>query len=263
MVYKVSDVQISGGRIIGDRDNHLGTTGQWGHGVQVLGSSRVIVRDIHVSKCWGDGICVGGAMVSNAAPIPSREVVVANVVSTGNRRHGLTIANANGVRVYDSEFSSNRGLEFACGIDIEPSNGNPASNIHIENCTITLNERNGVEMHAGASSIVVQDCTIHSNTGYGVFSVGVQGVYVAKNSIKYNGLAGVAVRAGCVNHQISRNYFYYNSKRFHNSVPTLQSTATLINGYRYAGHTERGTGISDIRITYNYYYDATFLNRFL
>lgn len=264
MLFKITNVEISGGRIVGERDAHLGTSGQWGHGIQVLGSTGVIIRDIHVSKCWGDGVCVGGAMVAEGvAPLPSRTVTIANVVSTGNRRHGLTIANAHGVRVYDSEFSSNRGLEFACGIDIEPANGNPASNIHIENCEITFNERNGVEMHEGARSIVVQDCKIQSNTGYGVFSLRVQDVYVARNSIKHNGLAGVAVRTGCVNHQISRNYFYYNSKRFHNSTPTLQATPTSVQGYRYNGHTELASGISDIRITYNYYYDATFLNRFL
>ena len=54
---------LSGGRIIGDRDNHLGTTGEWGHGIMIRGSSRVTVRDIHISRCWGDGVSIGGAIL--------------------------------------------------------------------------------------------------------------------------------------------------------------------------------------------------------
>ena len=38
-VQGVSDVEISGGRIIGERDAHLGTTGEWGHGVMIRGAS--------------------------------------------------------------------------------------------------------------------------------------------------------------------------------------------------------------------------------
>jgi polygalacturonase len=45
----VDDVEISGGRIIGERAGHLGTTGEWGHGIQIVGASRVTVRDIRIS----------------------------------------------------------------------------------------------------------------------------------------------------------------------------------------------------------------------
>ena len=57
---RVSDVEISGGRIQGDRDGHLGDSGEWGHGVALYGARRVTVRDIQVSGCWGDGIAIGG-----------------------------------------------------------------------------------------------------------------------------------------------------------------------------------------------------------
>jgi len=39
----VHDVEISGGRIIGDRDTHVGTTGEGGHGIKIRGASRVTI----------------------------------------------------------------------------------------------------------------------------------------------------------------------------------------------------------------------------
>jgi len=54
LVQAVHDVTISGGRIVGDRDRHLGLEGEWGHGIAIYDGVRVVVRDIHISRCWGD-----------------------------------------------------------------------------------------------------------------------------------------------------------------------------------------------------------------
>jgi hypothetical protein len=97
-VYKVSDVEISGGQIIGERDQHMGTTGEWGHAIMVRGSKRVTVRDIRLSRCWGDGLSIGGAAATTGT-IPSEDVAVANIVSTGNRRQAVTIGRSRGVKV--------------------------------------------------------------------------------------------------------------------------------------------------------------------
>ena len=69
--YKVSDVEISGGQVIGDRYGHLGTTGEWGHGGVRARSQRVTVRDMLLADCWGDGMSIGAALVFGGA-IPSR-----------------------------------------------------------------------------------------------------------------------------------------------------------------------------------------------
>src|SRR5688500_17457281 len=75
MLHKVSDVEISGGEIEGDRDRHLGTTGQWGHGIMVRGASRVTIRDMLIRKCWGDGISI-------AAKTDVRKVISVDIVFT-------------------------------------------------------------------------------------------------------------------------------------------------------------------------------------
>ncbi|WP_368564200.1 right-handed parallel beta-helix repeat-containing protein [Pseudoxanthomonas sp. UTMC 1351] len=257
MLYKVNNVEISGGRLVGDRDNHLGTTGEWGHGIQVLGSTSIVIRDIHVSKCWGDGVCVGGAMVSNAAPIASRSITIANVVSTGNRRHGLTIANAHGVRVYDSEFSNCNGLTFGCGIDIEPSNSNTASDIRIENCLLDNNQANGIMVYKRVSTVTIKRCTITSNGGYGVLTIAPLTGYISQNRIRHNYLQGLMLRAGTYNYKAAGNYFRNNNTRLH-GVKTAASPyvamSGLVGGNNGNGaHIQKTDDCRSIGVTTNYY----------
>ena len=101
------EVEISGGRIVGDRDDHLGSKGEWGHGIMVRAAVAVTLRNLHISRCWGDGISIGG--ISGKPSIPSRDVVVADVVSDGNRRQGLSIGDSRQVRVVRCSFLNTGG----------------------------------------------------------------------------------------------------------------------------------------------------------
>lgn len=257
MLYKVTDVQISGGQIIGDRDVHLGKTGEWGHGIQILGSTRVTVRDIHVSRCWGDGICVGGATVENATPIPSRDIAIANVFSIGNRRHGLTIANAHGVRVYDSEFSSNRGLSFSCGIDVEPSNENKASNILIENCDVRKNEANGIMVYKRVQNVTIKKCYVEENSGYGILTISPYDGNITQNRVRHNMLVGLMIRVRTDNYQVSGNYFRNNNASLHGvkyTTATALPVAGMVGGNKGTGaHIAKTSDCTNIRVLTNYY----------
>ena len=143
--FKVSDVEISGGQIVGERAKHQGTEGEWGHGIMLRGASRVTVRNIRISDCWGDGISIGGADERQATP--SEGIFIANVVCTGNRRQGLSIGRSRNVRVYDSEFSNTAGTDPGCGIDIEPDRPGGTSGVHIENCVVRNNRGGGIQIY--------------------------------------------------------------------------------------------------------------------
>src|SRR5690606_8091018 len=114
----------------GDRDTHLGHSGEWGHGIALDGAERVTVRDIRVTRCWGDGVRIGPARAGEPERwLPCRDVALAGVVCDGNRRQGLSITAARNVRVVDCEFSNTRGTAPQCGIDIEPNKGSSAEGI--------------------------------------------------------------------------------------------------------------------------------------
>lgn len=247
MIYKVSDVEVSGGEIVGDRDTHLGTTGEWGHGIMVRGAARVTIRDMRISKCWGDGVSIGGAMMPTGPSLASNDVVIANIVSTGNRRQGLSIGRSNRVRVYDSEFSGTSGTAPACGIDIEPDADDlgVCTAAHIENCLIRNNAGNGIQVYKRVDGVTIKSCVIELNKGYGILTIGAKNGYVALNQIRHNRETGAMFRVNTANYQISSNVFRNNLTRLYGVRP---ATAPLITMTGFVSGNS-GTGAHIVRTT--------------
>src|SRR5690606_6578084 len=54
-----NNVKLVRPKLVGERDDHLGTTGEWGYGIGLGGASDVEIVEPDVSKMWGDGIYVG------------------------------------------------------------------------------------------------------------------------------------------------------------------------------------------------------------
>lgn len=219
----VKDVEIAGGQLVGERETHIyasGTTDEWNHGMAINGSSRVTIRDIRISKCTGDGICIGGA---------STDVVIANVVCTQNRRQGLSITQCTNVRVYDSEFSYTQGTKPECGIDIEPDPPYSASNIRIENCWIHNNKANGIQVYKRTSGVTLKSNTIEYNTGYGILAIGAGGGSIVSNQIKHNRLYGIGLRAISHHFSVSGNTFR-NNKTMYFGVKVSTTTPITVTG---------------------------------
>lgn len=210
----VHDVEISGGQIIGERDNHLGTGGEGGHGIRIRGSQRVTIRDIRISRGWGDGITVGPRPNYRAHFTYSRDVVVANVVCTGNRRNGLSIGNVIGMKVYDSEFSDTHGTTPECGIDVEPDRDiddqGYNDQVWIENCVMRGNAKYGMNVWNRARNLTVTNCTITGNKTCGVVCTGLNGGAFVENQIHNNMSTGLFIKTGTNNVSIRGNTFYNN-----------------------------------------------------
>ena len=202
-----SNVEISGGRLIGDRATHVysgGGTHEWGHGLQILGGRNVTVRDMHVSNCTGDGVCIGGK---------SYDVAIANIVSTRNRRQGLSVTNCSNIKVYDSEFSYTQGTAPECGIDLEPDDGYTCSTVRIVNCWLHHNKRYGINVWKRVSSVVVALNTIERNGSLGMSTYGCSGLTVAKNTFRYNSATGIVYNDGTRNVSHRYNWSYGNYTR--------------------------------------------------
>ena len=261
MAMQVNDVEISGGRIIGDRDAHLGTTGEWGHGIMLRGSNRVTVRDIHISNGWGDGISIGGAAQASGAVIPCTDVAIHNIVSTNNRRQGLTIGCSRNVKVYDSEFSNSNGIEPQCGIDIEPDINDlrTTDTVHIQNCLIRKNKGNGILVYKRVTGVTIKNNTIEYNGGYGVLTVGANGGYIALNRMNRNYLCGLMFSSTSNDYQASSNVFRNNYTKIFGSHTTnyaLVSMTGIKKGILPTGndpHVQKASTATNIRVTSNQY----------
>lgn len=211
LAQELEDVEISGGRIIGDRDSHLATTGEWGHGIRVRGCSGITIRNIHISRCWGDGISAGGIKKPGEPNRPGRDYVLEKVVCTGNRRQGLTIGSSRGVRIRDCEFSDTGGIPPSAGIDIEPDTG-VASDIVIENCLVRGNRGPGISLYKRAADVTIKNCTIERNRGDGILAVTAIDCVFTDNIIRENTLRGIHLRTGSRNVRIAGNRLKGNDR---------------------------------------------------
>ncbi|MCL1634894.1 right-handed parallel beta-helix repeat-containing protein [Luteimonas sp. SX5] len=226
LALQVENVEISGGRIVGDRDSHLGTGGEWGHGIRVRGCTAVTIRDIHISRCWGDGISAGGVIFKGGSSTPGRDLLIADVVCTGNRRQGLTLGSYRGAVVRDSEFSGTGGTPPAAGIDIEPDT-DVARDILIENCLVRGNRGPGIQLYKRAAEVTIRKCTIERNRGDGILGLAAIDCVIVDNQIRNNGSRGVSLRAGSRNVRIAGNRFVGNLQGGKQQIRTADDSVAV------------------------------------
>lgn len=256
MLGQVSDVEISGGEIQGDRHRHLGTAGEWGHGIMARGSSRITIRDILIRDCWGDGISIAATTLYSPTPgIPCVDVAIANIACIGNRRQGMSVGRSQNVRIYDSEFSYTSGVTPGCGIDIESDYEHAnASNIHIENCIFRYNQGNGIQAYKRSEGVTIKRNTIERNQGYGILVMGSRQGFVALNTIRHNQMIGIGIRAQSNGYVLAQNRFYNNARQFRSFDRARVTPAIALAGNVRTDHTEV-KGSSGISINTNLYED--------
>ena len=207
-INNASNVTISGGNIIGDRDQHLGTKGEWGMGVDIRGSHTVLLENVQISKCWGDGIYVGSTNDTDSGQ--SADITLRGVLSTQNRRQGLSIVSCNGALIEQSEFNGTHGTSPAAGIDIEPNKGEVVENVRIVNCTARGNHGDGFQFYGDAPGAQIRNCSVEGgistgNGNYGVRLAGTSNCGVTNVKISENASRGVYVQKSARDCLISSN----------------------------------------------------------
>ena len=151
----VSDVAVVGGTLLGDRDEHQGSAGEWGMGIMVMeGAERITIDRVTSRKMWGDGFYVGSG----------KHVTFCSVVADRNRRQGLSITQAHDVTVTDSVFSNTRGTDPSAGIDLEPDRPDQTiTRVLIRRSKFLRNAGPGVLIAAQKRAQNVSDVVISNN----------------------------------------------------------------------------------------------------
>jgi parallel beta-helix repeat protein len=171
MVLSTNNVKIIGGTIEGERSQHKGSGGEWGMGIEVVGSKHVTIQDLTTKENWGDGIYVTDSDAGN-----SEDVNILNVVADHNRRQGISIVSAEGMLIKNSVFKNTEGTLPENGLDIEPNPGQTVKNVSIVNNQFINNS-------GGAMQVGVP----FSNTGRATSS----GHLIEGNTLTKNGFKGI------------------------------------------------------------------------
>jgi hypothetical protein len=140
---QVSNVKVIGCTIVGDRSTHNGSTGEWGYGIGIWGSTDIWLEDLIVSNCWGDGIYINRAQYPSQA-YRSARIHGKGALSTNNRRQGMSVIDGDDIEFTDSNFTYTQGTAPQAGIDVEPGGyGNIVNNFSCIGCNFTGNSGDG------------------------------------------------------------------------------------------------------------------------
>jgi len=238
----VNNVEFCNLRLVGERYTHDlsgSSTDEWCHGIQIIGAQHVTVRACIISDCTGDGICVG-----RYNGVDPSDIIICDVVCTGNRRQALSLTGGDTLQVYDSEFSNTYGTAPQNGIDIEPMGGANLSNITIDNCLIRNNSGDGIELNANGTAtsvtnLTVQNCLLAENYWHGIAvhgsgTIDTGGIY--GNAFYQNGNIGLSLADSPTNYTIGalNKDGNFTNNFANNNVGTYSypnNTSSDVNGY--------------------------------
>ena len=164
-IYNKKNVKIEGGEILGDRESHTGSDGEWGYGIAISGGENISIKNLKVSNLWGDGINIQHVNVNNETEI-SKNILLENIISDNNRRQGMSIEGGDGLYFYNCEFVNTNGTPPQCGVDIEPWHSESiVKNVLFYKCKFNNNNHAGLLMggSANVSNIEVIECEANGN----------------------------------------------------------------------------------------------------
>ncbi|MGB3065748.1 hypothetical protein [Sphingobacterium thalpophilum] len=142
-IKQVQNVRLYNPKIIGERDKHQGSSGEWGMGINITSSIGVDVFNPTVRNCWGDGIYIG-----LDGKILSRDIKIKGGRLDYNRRNGLSIVSGRNIVVDGILISNTYGTKPMSGIDIEPnSNSAEVSDIYLKNIRTVNNFNEGILLY--------------------------------------------------------------------------------------------------------------------
>lgn len=154
VLVKGKNIVITGtGSIIGDRFEHLGTSGEWGIGIDVSYSESVIIDGITVKNCWGDCIYVGDN---------SRDIKIRNCVLTSSRRQGISVTSGEHIEISRCYISNISGTNPQYAIDLEPNCGDTVQDVKIESI-VSDNCIGGIQVWGNAEKAVIKDVIIENS----------------------------------------------------------------------------------------------------
>lgn len=138
LVKNVSNVSIKGkGKLIGDKQFHIGKTGEFGFGVGLCQSNNVLVEGIECYDFWGDAI-----YLSYRTPV-CENIRIKDVYLHDCRRQGISITGGKNIIVENFRIENILGTNPQSAIDIENHSASPIQNVRVNNGQI-INCKQGV-----------------------------------------------------------------------------------------------------------------------
>jgi hypothetical protein len=231
-------------QVYGERAGHIGTTGESGFGIYVIASKNVKIYGGLCKDWWGDGIYIGAFSVGTHYNCES--VLVDGVTCDNNRRQGMSITAAVGVKVRGGNFNNTNGTAPQSGIDIEPNASFACRDIEIIGAEAVGNIGSGfmaVNVAGGGLAdacdrISFINCKSIGNSFHGVRLIKSLNTQVQDCRSLDNGGSGVDLSGGCNNADVTGNLITGNGTYGIGAVSIAGDNINIQNNrvYDNAGH---------------------------
>ena len=147
----IENFTINNPRLIGDKDTHIGVTGEWGHGLYINGCKNFNIFNPYISKTWGDGISL--AYTDNSY-FKNENGTLTNIIIKDVSRNGLHIEQGKNIYINKIYCDGVNRTNPKSGIDIEQdSTDKDFENIYINEIEIK-DCPNGLNFNLNSSSSI-------------------------------------------------------------------------------------------------------------
>ena len=163
--YRIIDVTgsatISNLTIIGERDEHIGTSGEWGKGINICKCDHAHIENVTVKNCWGDGMYLGSD-TTETHDTGCNNVTITNCLIDNNRRNGISVIDCDNFVIDGCTISNSNGTNPQTGIDIERNSDKQITLGTIKNCTFIDNHFSHILQNNSSNDNTIENCTFKS-----------------------------------------------------------------------------------------------------
>jgi hypothetical protein len=225
-LHGLNNVKIYNPKLIGDRENHIGNSGEWGYGIDIRGSQNISIYNPMISNCWGDGIIISNSSLgvnSSKKLLSTANIVISGGVLDYNRRNGLTIIEGNKILIENLLIKNTMGTSPQAALMIEPDNSaHEINNIIIRNITTINNPRsfavnlnNFMDANSNKKINVSVSNYKVKNSNTAIFASGFENVGQTKNKKKILGEINIE------NLSVERTNSAFENRNGFNLYPTI------------------------------------------
>lgn len=187
-VVNKNNITFKNVHLIGDRDSHTGTTGEWGYGFNICSSQHINILDCVIEKTWGDGIYIGYSYYTNPSQEP-KFITVENSKILNCSRNGISLCSGEEIIVRNTYITGSNRTNPKAGIDIEtegPADTTPyLKNIIIDHVTTEVNNIGigvSVSNHNCENINISNHLSIGESSGFCIWNLNSSGTINYENS---------------------------------------------------------------------------------
>lgn len=170
-LYECSNVEITNGTIIGDKETHIGELSEYGHAISMFRCNNSLLSNLNISQCIGDGITIQAELTSSSDYIcSSSNNTLRQCTIYSCRRNGISVIGGDYTNIDNCYIYDIYGTSPQACIDVEGNTNDRneyPKGTKITNCRLINGAYRGLLIYDRSYDNFVSANTFTSGAFYG------------------------------------------------------------------------------------------------